>query len=340
MGSSVFDEHPTAFSCKASFQNYMAHLRHIPLGTGGEFALITAALKRWGPLAAGIGDDGALLDVPAGEQLVLSVDTTVEGVHFRRGWITPHELGYRATMAALSDIAAMGAVPSGVAVALSLPDAWRDDFVALCDGIGEATRVAGARIIGGDLSRAADLTIALTVVGHTAHPLSRDGARPGDVVWVTGQLGGPLRALRAWEQGGVPDPAARERFARPMGRFDAARWLVAHGATAGLDISDGLLADAGHLAAAGDVQLVINLDQLPLVAGATVEDAAHSGEEYELLVTGPASLDAKAFEAACGISLTCIGAVVPPLASEPAVVALRRGVRVVLPRGHDHFPPT
>ncbi|MHB8839886.1 MAG: thiamine-phosphate kinase [Gemmatimonadaceae bacterium] len=317
----------------------MTHLRHIPLGYGGEFDVISAALERWGPLASGVGDDCAVLEVPIGERLVLSVDTAVEGVHFRRPWLTPEELGYRATTAALSDLAAMAAAPSGVAIAMTLPEAWRQDFARLCDGIGEAVGAVGAKIIGGDLSRGTELSLTLTVVGHAASPLSRRGATPGDALWVTGRLGGPLLALRAWEQGEVPSEEARQRFAHPVARFAPARWLLAHGATAGLDISDGLASDAGHLAAAGPVQLVVNLDKLPTVAGASVEEAAQSGEEYELLVTASASLDARAFEAAFGIPLTCVGAVVPPLPGEPAVETLRRGVSVALPRGHDHFPP-
>ncbi|HEY3285916.1 MAG TPA: thiamine-phosphate kinase [Gemmatimonadaceae bacterium] len=316
----------------------MTHLRHIPLGYGGEFDVISAALERWGALASGVGDDCAVLDVPPGEKLVLSVDTAVEGVHFRRPWLTPEELGYRATTAALSDLAAMAATPMGVAIAMTLPEAWRGDFLRICDGIGDAVRAAGAHIVGGDLSRGHELSMTLTVVGHAATPLSRRGARPGDALWVTGRLGGPLVALRAWESGAAPSAEARERFARPVARFAPARWLVEHGATAGLDISDGLTSDAGHLAAAGGVQLVVNLDRLPTIAGATVEEAAQSGEEYELLVTAPASLDVKAFERAFGIPLTCIGAAVPPLSGEPAVDTRRQGVHVTLPRGHDHFP--
>lgn len=316
----------------------MTHLRHLPLGYGGEFDIISAALERWGSLASGIGDDCAVLDVPAGERLVLSVDTAVEGVHFRRSWLSPEELGYRATVAALSDLAAMAATPTGVAIAMTLPEAWRVDFLRICDGIGEAVRTAGAQIIGGDLSRGVELSLTLTVVGHVRTPLSRHGARPGDALWVTGRLGGPSLAVRAWERGEVPTPAARERFVRPAARIAAARWLADHGATAGLDISDGLISDAGHLAAAGSVQLVVNLDQVPTVAGVTVEEAAQGGEEYELLVAAPASLDARAFEAACGLPLTCVGAVAPTIPGEPTVETLRHGVRVTLPRGHDHFP--
>jgi thiamine-monophosphate kinase len=123
-----------------------------------------------------------------------------------------------------------------------------------------------------------------------------------------------------------------------VARFAEARWLAAHGVTAGLDISDGVVSDAGHLAAAGGVQVIVNLDRLPRAPAATADDAAQSGEEFELLVTGPASLDAAAFETTFGIPLTCIGAVAPPVSGEPAVEALRHGARVQLPRGHDHFP--
>ena len=316
----------------------MTHLRHLPLGYGGEFDLISAALRQWGRLASGVGDDCAVLEVPSGMRVVLSVDTAVEGVHFRRGWLTPEEVGYRATTAALSDLAAMAAEPVGVAIAMTLPDAWRDDFLNICDGIGDATRAVGAKIIGGDLTHGKELSLTLTVVGHVEVPLSRGGAQPGDALWVTGRLGGPLLAIRAWEQGDAPSSESRARFARPVARFAEARWLAAHGVTAGLDISDGIVSDAGHLAAAGGVQLLVNLDRLPLAPAATTDDAAQSGEEFELLVTGPASLDAAAFEKAFGIPLTCIGAVAPPVSGEPAVEALRRGARVQLPRGHDHFP--
>jgi len=316
----------------------MTHLRHIPLGYGGEFSVITAALERWGDLASGIGDDCAVLDVPAGRRLVLSVDTSVDGVHFRRRWLTPEEIGYRATTAALSDLAAMAAQPMGVAIAMTLPDAWRGDYLKICDGIGQAVRAADAHIIGGDLTRGAELSLTLTVVGHVGTPLSRSGAQPGNALWVTGQLGGPALALRAWNQGGTPDTESRARFAHPVARCSAAQWLAAHGATAGIDLSDGLVSDAGHLAAAGNVQLIVNLDRVPKVAGASFEEAASSGEEYELLVSAPASLDASAFTAACGVAITCIGAIVPALPGAPEVETLCRGAHMDVARGNDHFP--
>ena len=310
---------------------------HLPLGPGGEFDAIAAALARWGPLADGVGDDCAVLDVPSGERLVMSLDTALEDVHFRRGWLTPEEIGYRATMAAISDLAAMGATPLGVAAAMTLPDAWRENFLLLCDGIGEAARVAGTRIVGGDLTRGAALSLSVTVLGHAAAPMSRRGARAGDALWVTGRLGGPLMALRAWERGLTPRSDCRERFAHPVARLDEARWLVAHGATAGMDVSDGVVSEVGHLAAAGHVRIVIDLDLLPVLAGVSVEDAARSGEEYELVVTAPESLDVSAFEDLFGIPLTRIGVVEARPAAAAALETRRHGERVDPPRGHDHF---
>jgi thiamine-monophosphate kinase len=313
--------------------------RNIPLGYGGEFDVISAALRRCGPLATGVGDDCAELDVPTGERLLLSVDTAMEGVHFRRQWLSPEEIGYRATTAALSDLAGMAAQPLGVAVAITLPDAWRGDFLRICDGIGDAVRIAGTQIIGGDLSRGDALALAVTVLGHAVRPLARRGARAGDALWVTGQLGGPLVALRMWERGGMPSPECRARFARPVARVPEAQWLASQGATAGIDLSDGLVSDATHLAAASGVRIVIDLDRLPVLAPASIEEAARSGEEYELVVTAPSTIDAAAFEARFGIPLTSVGAVEPSVPGAAPVEARRHGVRVELPRGHDHFPP-
>lgn len=311
--------------------------RHLAMGPGGEFDAIEAALARWGPLATGIGDDCAVLDAPPGERLVMSLDTALEDVHFRRGWLTPEEIGYRATMAALSDLAAMAAAPLGVAVALSLPDAWRGEFLQICDGIGDAVQCAGTRIVGGDLTRAAALSLSVTVLGHAASPMSRRGARAGDALWVTGRLGGPLLALESLQRGHAPRDEWRARFARPVARFAEARWLADHGATAGMDISDGVVADAAHLAAAGGVRIVLDLDRLPLLAAATVEDAARSGEEFELVVTAPDTLDASAFEQLFGIPLTRIGVVESPAPGVASLETRRRGARVTPPHGHDHL---
>ncbi|MHB1311499.1 MAG: thiamine-phosphate kinase [Gemmatimonadaceae bacterium] len=315
----------------------MTDAPHIRLGRGREFDVIEAALVRWGPLAAGVGDDCAVLDVPPGDRLVMSLDTALEDVHFRRAWLTPEETGYRATAAAISDLAAMAATPLGVAVALTLPESWRGDFLRLCDGIGDAVRVAGARIVGGDLTRGDRLSLSVTVLGYVHTPLTRAGARPGDVLYVTGRLGGPVLALEAWDRGMEPRAALRERFAHPVPRLAEARWLADQGATSGMDVSDGVVSEASHLAAAGGVRVVMDLDRLPVVPGATVDDAARSGEEYELVVTAPAGLDTAEFERSFGLPLTAIGAVEPQRPGSAPVETRRRGERVEPPRGHDHF---
>jgi len=304
------------------------------LGAGREFDLVRAMQRRWGTLARGIGDDAAVLDVPPGERLVVSTDSSVEGVHFRRGWLTAEEIGYRATSAALSDLAAMAASPLGFVVAIALPDEWRAELPGLVDGIGVAARESAAPVIGGDMTSGRDLALTVTVLGHAVAPLARTGARTGDALWVTGRLGGPLAALRAFEAGRVPDAAHRARFARPVPRLAAARWLAAHGAHALIDVSDGLLAEAGHLAAASGVRIVVDLERLPCLTGIAARDAARSGEEYELLVAAPATLDAEAFAAACALPLTCVGRIE---AGAPVAEAWEAGARVDLATGHDHF---
>jgi thiamine-monophosphate kinase len=308
---------------------------HQALGPGKEFDAIRALAARWGDVARGLGDDAAVLDVPRGQHLVVSTDTSVEDVHFRRAWLTPEEIGWRATMAALSDLAAMGASPLGLLLAIAVPETWRDALPALAAGVGAAARQADTVIVGGDTTGGSALSLAVTVLGAAAHPLTRQGARPGDAVYLTGVLGGPARALAAWEAGAKPDAVARARFARPEARLGAGRWLAQHGATAGLDVSDGLAADAAHLAAASDVQLVLDLDALPCVAGADPRLAARSGEEYELLVTASPALETSAASALLGLPLTRIGRV----DAGPPAVRWRdaQGARVEITGGYDHF---
>ena len=312
--------------------------RHVTLGPGAEFDAVRALLARWGDQAIGIGDDGAVMDVPAGSRLVVSTDSTVEDVHFRTAWLSPEEIGWRATTAALSDLAAMGAAPLGVLLALTVPARWRPRLGALAEGIGLAVGAHGAPIVGGDVTDGDRLALAITVLGHTPRPLARSGATAGDTLYVTGALGGPGAALAAWEQGGTPSAQARARFAHPEARIAAGQWLAAHGAHAALDLSDGLSGDAAHLAAASGLRCVIALDAIPCVPGVSPRAAIMSGEEYELLAAGPA-LDTAAFARAHpGLALTAIGRCEPALPGAGGdVVAEEAGRRVELPRSHDHF---
>jgi thiamine-monophosphate kinase len=212
---------------------------------------------------------------------------------------------------------------------------WRDDLTALAAGIAEATRSARAPIVGGDVTDGNRLALAITVLGHAKRPLSRAGARPGDTLYVTGALGGPGAALAAWESGAAPRAADRARFVRPAARIAAGEWLVTHGATAAIDLSDGLAGDVAHLAHASGVHCVLDLDAIPCVPDADVGAALASGEEYELLVAAPA-LDTQAFTDATGLALTAIGRV-DPASGRANVSAERAGRPVLLPRSHDHF---
>lgn len=308
----------------------------LPLGPGREFDLIRQLVSRLGPTAAGIGDDAAVLDLPAGERLVVSTDASVEDVHFRRGWLEAREVGYRAVAAALSDLAAMAATPAGILVALAMPERWTALVGELADGIADAATLASAPVVGGNITAAAQLSLTVTVLGHATRPLGRGGAQPGDVVYVTGTLGAPLLAVRAWEAGRAPEEAHRQRFARPTPRISEARWLASRGARAAIDISDGLAADLRHLAAASGVTVRVELESVPCVPGMRPMDALASGEEYEIAVTTPHELDQHEFARRFGVALTRIGAVEPD--ESAALVRIRAGGTFVdPPAGHDHF---
>lgn len=309
-------------------------LRDTPLGPGPEFDAIREMLRRWGPRAGGIGDDAALLEVPSGQQLAVSTDSSVEDVHFRRGWLTPREIGYRAAVAAISDLAAMGANPIGMVSAIAVPDDWRESLHEITDGIGEAAERFHTLIVGGNITRGARLTLTITVLGSVATPLPRSGVRPGDTLYVTGALGGSAAALRRLLAGETPAPAHRARFARPVPRLAEARWLAAHGATAAIDISDGLLAEAGHLAAASGVHITLDDAAVPVAPGASLDEAVRGGEEYELLVAGRA-VDVDAFRSEHDLTLTPIGSARAIAPGETPGVDI--GERVARERGHDHL---
>jgi thiamine-monophosphate kinase len=308
---------------------------HVGLGGGVEFDAIRTMLGVWGAQATGIGDDAALLAVPAGQSLVVSTDASFEHVHFRRGWLTAREIGARATAAALSDLAAMAATPLGLLLAIGVAPEWRAELDALARGVGEAAAAADCPIVGGNVTRAGELSLTITVLGSAARPLERSRAQAGDALYVTGSLGGAGAALDALLRGVAPRDADRERFASPRPRLAEARWLAEHGARAAIDISDGLVADAGHLAAASGVAVTLDLAALPCAEGVTPERAASSGEEYELLVAVPAAapLDRDAFRARFGMALTRVGRVTA--GQGVSVEGLEH--RVDLPSGHDHL---
>ena len=315
----------------------------IAMGPGPEFDAIREMLRRWGPRARGIGDDAALLDVPPGQHLAVSIDASVEEVHFRRDWLTAHEIGYRSTVAALSDLAAMAAAPLGLVSALAIPASWRAELHEIAEGIGEAAEEFGVPIVGGNMTAGERLTLTVTVLGAVSRPLPRSGVRAGDTVYVTGALGGSGAALSALLAGRVPEPAHRARFARPVPRLAEARWLAEHGARAAIDVSDGLGAELGHLAAASGVRIDVNAAAVPVADAVDAGMALASGEEYELVVAGPA-LDTVAFAAAFSLPLTAIGSARATRPGESAGVTLvgiaastAGAPRVAREQGHDHF---
>lgn len=215
----------------------------------------------------GPGDDAAVLGAPDG-RVVATTDLLVDGRHFNRDWSTGYDVGRRAAAANLADVAAMGAAPTALLVGLAapgeLPLAWAE---ALADGLADEAESGNCSVVGGDVVASDRLTVAVTALGDLEgrEPVTRSGARPGDRLLLAGRAGwaaAGLALLEAGVEGEFADLVAAHRF--PVVDYPAARWLAQHGATAMLDVSDGLAGDAGHLAGASGVALEIDTDALPV----------------------------------------------------------------------------
>jgi len=314
-----------------------------------EFALIDRIRQRAGTRAdviLGIGDDAAVLRVPEGQDLVVSTDTLIADVHFPADTAAA-DVGWKALAVNLSDLAAMAAQPAWVALALSLPEADGDWLDAFLDGFLELAAQHDVALIGGDTTRG-PLSITITAHGFVARDaaLRRSGAKAGDDVWVTGTLGDAAGGLAQWRRGGLMSAKLRHRLDRPTPRIDAALALrgIAHAA---IDLSDGLVADLGHVLEQSGVGAEIDLGRLPTSRPLAEHFADEherwrlqlaGGDDYELCFTA-APADAFAIEqemAACDTTATVIGRI---RADAGLQLFTLEGTDFVLPvAGFDHFP--
>jgi len=242
--------------------------------------------------AGGLRDDAAVLDVPGGGSVVVSVDSVVDGVHVDLALCSPHDVGWKALMGALSDLAAMGARPIGALVALGVPEAAGGGEVTLgvMEGVAEASRASGCPVVGGDVSAAGVLVVSVTVLGTLdgGTPVPRSGAAAGEMILVTGGCGGSAAGLRVLRSGaeaaglGPVEAALAAAYRRPVARLAEGEAARRAGASALIDVSDGLALDLHRLADASEVGFI--LDSVPVAEGATPDDALGGGEDYELVV--------------------------------------------------------
>jgi thiamine-monophosphate kinase len=304
----------------------------------------------------GIGDDAAVLESRPGRGArAVSVDAIVDGVSFRRRWCPPRAVGRKALGAALSDLAAMGAEASEAYVWLGAPEDFvAEDCLELCEGIAEVAERHGVVVLGGDLTAAPALAVSVTAIGHGSSAealLGRDGASAGDALCATGSFGGAAAGLMLLEHPELREevPAALrdavvQRQLDPEPRLAAGAALAASGGRAMIDVSDGLGADAEHLAAASGLGIEIEMERVVAATGVLeaagaagrdpIELIASGGEDYELLCAVPRSALADCLDAVgrTGVELTEIGRFVPGSA-----VRLRLpGGRSVPAGGHDH----
>jgi thiamine-monophosphate kinase len=251
-------------------------------------AAIEAALSdRSGRLVRWTGDDAAVTRTRP--LAVNSIDTLVDGVHFERSTHSARDIGWKALATALSDLAAMGAEAGEAYVSVVLPEDFADP-VELVEGMEELAASCGATIAGGDVVRGPVLVLTVAVVGWADSEdalVGRDGARPGELVAVTGELGGSEAGRRLLAAGSTEPAELVARHLRPEPRLQGGLALARAGVSAMIDLSDGLATDARHLAERSGVELTVRLEQVPCAPGVSAEDAVAGGDDYELLVTMP-----------------------------------------------------
>ena len=332
----------------------------------GEIALLRGIRARVGNrahagLRLGIGDDCALVRPAAGEEIAVTTDLSLAGRHFRLEWHPPEVIGHRTLVRGLSDLAAMGARPLAAFLSLGVPyeltvstppwmRPWVDRFY---DGLLALAEEFETPLAGGDLSQAPMALADIVLVGAVPRgkALLRSGARPGHVLYVTGTLGGAAAGLRSLTELGeaaqatIEDPVAVPKYLdqvlephfHPKPRIKQGIWLRSHqAASAAMDLSDGLSTDLGRLCEESGVAAEINTTALPIHGGATLTDALHGGEDYELLFTAPASATLPA--SIDGVPVTRIGRILRPEPGKPRI--FHRGASGSEPlkaQGWEHF---
>jgi thiamine-monophosphate kinase len=328
----------------------------------GEVALLEAIRERAGSvslggLSLGIGDDCALLAPRRGEELAVTTDLSIAGRHFRLDWHQPESVGHRALARGLSDLAAMGARPVAAFLSLGLPreltigtarrPAWVQRFL---DGLLALAELHKTALAGGDLAESPVAVADIVLVGAVprGRALLRSGAKPGDLLYVTGALGGAAAGLARLAElaspGGANPPRIPKKLAAqlaphlyPQPRIPQGLWLQRRGlASAALDVSDGLSTDLAHLCKESKVAAEVDAALVPLGLGADLTQALNGGEDYELLFTAAAA--ARVPRSIAGIEITRIGRIVKRRAGRPAITLLtQQGPQPLEPHGWEHF---
>lgn len=257
----------------------------------GEFGLVDRIARRLGTSPAvllGPGDDAAVVAVPDG-RVVATTDVLVEGVHFRRDWSSGYDVGVKAAAASLADVAAMGGTATALLVGLAAPGELPVDWaLALADGLRDESARVGAVVVGGDTVSSERVVVSVTALGDLGgrSPVTRAGARPGDVVVLPAAVGRSAAGLRALLRGEREGPLV-QAHRRPGPRYADGPRLADLGATAMCDVSDGLVQDLGHIAAASGVHVVLDAGLLPRTEGVTLDDALTGGEDHVLVACLP-----------------------------------------------------
>jgi thiamine-monophosphate kinase len=330
-------------------------------GGQGELALLDRIRRRTtrsasGGLRLGIGDDCAILRLKPGEELAVTTDLSIAGRHFRLEWHPPESVGHRTLARGLSDIASMGARPLAALLSLGLPKeltiargrrhAWVDRFL---DGFLALANQHRTPLAGGDLAESPMAVADIVLLGAVPRgkALLRSGARPGDVVCVTGALGGAAAGLELLQKlsgrsvSTMRNSKKREGLLaphlRPQPRIAQGLWLRRRqAATAAIDLSDGLSTDLDHLCAESEVSAEIDTKAVPIYTGATLSQALHGGEDYELLFTARPNTTIP--HGIAGVSVSTIGKIVKRRAGQPRVILVDASGRHSLPRaGWEHF---